>query len=264
MTERKNDMTEKKIYLILQSVLCVLLVILLTASAVSIYSEGKALKTEDPMASIYTREKAAEKFKPIAPLFFGAIGLTVAGWILAIKDENAEKPVRDVELTRNLTVERTAQPNEAMKKEQEKQRKLYWGGWALFALCMIPIGLYVSNGRHFPDGDLEEMIALLAFHIFPWIVLGLACLALSSVLREQSMLREITAAQTRIKEEKESGIKPEPKAGTPAGNAKAKRTLQIIVAIAAVVFIILGVCNGSAKAVLTKAANICTECVGLG
>ena len=44
----------------------------------------------------------------------------------------------------------------------------------------------------------------------------------------------------------------------------AKRRLQLIVAIAAVVFIILGVFNGSAKAVYTKAANICTECVGLG
>ncbi|MBR5980749.1 MAG: thioredoxin [Firmicutes bacterium] len=38
----------------------------------------------------------------------------------------------------------------------------------------------------------------------------------------------------------------------------------MVVAIAAVVLIILGVYNGSAKAVHTKAANICTECVGLG
>lgn len=257
-------MTEKKLYLILQSVLCVLLVILLAASALSIYREGKALKAEDPMASIYTREKAAERFKPIAPLFFAAIGLTVAGWILAVKDENADKPVRDPELTRNLTVAHVTQPNEAMKKEQGKQKKLFWTGWALFVICMMPIAFYLSNGTHFPDGNLEEMIASLALHTFPWIVLGLACLMISSILQEKSMLRETTAAQERIKEEKESGIKPEPRMGAPAGNVKAKRTLQIIVAIAAVVFIVLGVCNGSAKAVLTKAANICTECVGLG
>ena len=69
-------MTEKKAYLILQSVLCVLLVILLAASAVAIYREGTARKAENPMEWIYTRETAAEKFKPIAPLFFGAIGIT--------------------------------------------------------------------------------------------------------------------------------------------------------------------------------------------
>ena len=61
-------MTEKKLYLIVQSVVCVLLVILLAASALSIYREGKARKAEDPMESIYTVEKAAEKApKPAAP-----------------------------------------------------------------------------------------------------------------------------------------------------------------------------------------------------
>ena len=257
-------MTEKKLYLILQSVLCVLLVILLSVSAVTIYREGKACKAEDPMEWIYTRETAAEKFKPIAPLFFGAIGLTVAGWVLAVKDDNAEKPVKDTELARNLIVSRVVTPSEQMKEEQLKQKKLRWGGWALFALFMIPIAIYMLNGTHFPDGNLEEMITKLAMHVFPWIILGLGCLILSDHLREKSMQRETAAAQVRIKEEKEAGIKPEPKSETHAKNPKAKRTIQIVVVIAAVVFIILGVMNGSAKAVLTKAANICTECVGLG
>ncbi len=264
LKERINAMTEKKLYLTLQSVLCILLVILLVASTLSIYREGKAQKAEDPMASIYSREKTAEKFRPIAPLFFGAIGLTVAGWILAVKDENADKPVRDAELTRDLTVARVAQPNEEMKKEREKQKKLLWVGWVLFFLCMVPIGLYISDGAHFPDGNLEEMIASLALHVFPWIILGLGCLTVSSILQEKSQERETAAAQMRIKEEKEAGIKAGPKKEVQPGNAKAKQTLQIVVVIAAVIFIILGVCNGSAKAVLTKAANICTECIGLG
>ncbi|MDO4991004.1 MAG: hypothetical protein Q4E45_10910 [Eubacteriales bacterium] len=76
-------MTEKKLFLILQSALCVLLVIVLAASAVSIYREGKALRAEDPTASIYTPEKTAAKLSAIAPLFFGAIGMTAAGRVLA-------------------------------------------------------------------------------------------------------------------------------------------------------------------------------------
>ena len=88
-------MTEKKLYLILQSALCILLVILLAISAVSIYREGRARKAEDPMEWIYTREKTAEKFVSIAPLFFCAIGMTVAGWVLAVKDDRAEKPVKE-------------------------------------------------------------------------------------------------------------------------------------------------------------------------
>ena len=333
-------MAEKKTYLIVQSVLCVLLCVLLAASAVSIYREGVAHRAEDPMASIYTREKTAEKFKPIAPLFFGAIGMTVAGWILAVKDENADKPVMDAEIVRNLTVSRVKTPSEAMLEEQKKQKQLALTGWGLFALCMVPIAIYVLNGKHFPDGNLEEMIAALAIHVFPWIILGLGCLSISSILQEKSIQRETAAAQEQLKAEKapadkpkaaaadaSAGSRPEVKAApacapeaaeaeadsnaaaeasaedrpeapearpdgkpaaaaaaaegkpeapeakpgskqkkgaAPAQKTDAKRRLQLIVAIAAVVFIILGVINGSAKAVYTKAANICTECVGLG
>ena len=334
-------MTEKKTFLIVQSVLCVLLCVLLAASAVSIYREGSARRAEDPMASIYTREKTAEKFKPIAPLFFGAIGMTVAGWILAVKDENADKPVMDAEIVRNLTVSRVKKPSEAMLEEQKKQKQLALTGWGLFALCMVPIAIYMLNGKHFPDGNLEEMIAALAIHVFPWIILGLGCLSISSILQEKSIQRETAAAQEQLKAEKapadkpkaaaadaSAGSRPEVKAApagapeapeaeadskaaaaeasaedrpeaaearpdgkpaaaaaaaesrpeaaevkpgskqkkgaAPAQKMDAKRRLQLIVAIAAVVFIILGVINGSAKAVYTKAANICTECVGLG
>ncbi len=336
-------MTEKKTFLIVQSVLCVLLCVLLAASAVSIYREGLAHRAEDPMASIYTREKTAEKFKPIAPLFFGAIGMTVAGWILAVKDENADKPVMDAEIVRNLTVSRVKTPSEAMLEEQKKQKQLALTGWGLFALCMVPIAIYMLNGKHFPDGNLEEMIAALAIHVFPWIILGLGCLSISSILQEKSIQRETASAQEQLKAEKapadkpkaaaadaSAGSRPEVKAApagapeaaaaeakpdskpaaaapaaedrpeapearpdgkpaaaaaaaegkpeapeakpgskqkkgaAPAQKTDAKRRLQLIVAIAAVVFIILGVINGSAKAVYTKAANICTECVGLG
>ena len=59
-------MTRVRIYLILQTVLCVLLVILLSVTAVTIYREGVAWKAERPLESIYTREIAAEKFAPIA------------------------------------------------------------------------------------------------------------------------------------------------------------------------------------------------------
>ena len=257
-------MTEKKLYLTVQSVLCVLLVILLAVSAVSIYREGKARKAENPMEWVYTREAVGEKFRPIAPLFFGAIGLTAAGWILTVKDENAGKPVKDAELTRDLTVSRVAAPSEQMKEEQRKQKRAFLTGWLCFLLCMVPIAIYAANGEHFPDGNLEEMIASLVLHIFPWIILGLGCLTVSTILQEKSMLRETEAARLRIKEEKESGVRPEPKADGGRKDRKAKRALQVIVAIAAVAFLILGVCNGSAKAVHTKAANICTECVGLG
>ena len=205
-------------------------------------------------------------------MFFGAIGLTAAGWILAVKDENAGKPVKDAELTRDLTVSRVAAPSEPMKEERRKQKKAFWAGWLGFLLCMVPIAIYAANGEHFPDGNLEGMIASLALHIFPWIVLGLGCLLASTVLQEKSMQRESEAITARIKEEKEAGVVKPPETvkadaalyKTSPETARRRVLVRRVLLAAAVCFIIMGIMNGSMKDVLVKAIRICTECVGLG
>ena len=254
-------MTTKKAYLLLQAVLCVLLTVILIATVIGIYREGLERRQEHPLEWIYTREIVAEKFLPIAPLFFISVGMGLAGIFLDIRDDNAGKAVKDAELTRDLTVARVAEPSEAMKKERAQQKRLLAGGWIAFALCTVPMILSLADGGHFPNGDLEPMIAALAAHVLPWMALAVGCLVVSSVLQERSMLRETEAARERIREEKDAGIKAEPKK-----EAAPKKTgvLQAVLIIAAIAMIIAGAMNGSARDVLYKAAKICTECVGLG
>ena len=126
---------------------------------------------------------------------------------------------------------------------------------------MLPVGLYMTDGSHFLNGDLEEMIGSLAVHVFPWIILGFACLIVSTLLQGRSIQREYDAIMARIKEEKAAGIKAEPKKKTPARNYSRLRWLLLAVAV---VFIVAGIYNGSMTAVINKAIRICTECVGLG
>ncbi len=254
-------MTRTKAYLILQAAVCIVLVVLLSVSALTIYQEGMARKAEHPLESIYTREIAAEKFAPIAPLFFASLGLMIAGLVMGARDEEADRPVRDAELTRDLMVARVAQPSQAMRQEQALQKRLLLAGWGAFAVCMIPIVLYITNPEHFPLANLEEMFFGLIRVVIPWTVLGLGALAVTSVMRGKSVLRETDAAQAQMKEEKKQGIRSETRAAARPGSAKA---LQIVLILAAVGFIIAGVLNGSARDVLYKAINICTECVGLG
>ncbi|MBR0367262.1 MAG: thioredoxin [Clostridia bacterium] len=54
---------------------------------------------------------------------------------------------------------------------------------------------------------------------------------------------------------------PEKAQAPRGGNVGA---IQILLIVAAIVLIIVGAFNGSARDVLYKAINICTECVGLG
>ena len=254
-------MTRNRIYLALQAALCVLLVVLLSVSAVTIYREGAARKAERPLESIYTREIAAEKFAPIAPLFFAAIGLMIAGLVLGVRDESAEKPVQDPELSRDLIVARVAQPSDDMRRARSSQKRLRLVGWGAFALCMLPVLIYVLNPEHFPLADLEGMFNGLVRVLIPWTAVGIGALAVTSTLRERHVLSETEAAKAQLKTEKEAGVVPAPKAQP---RRKGMGALQIALIVAAVGFIIAGVLNGSAKDVLYKAINICTECVGLG
>jgi len=254
-------MTRNSVLLLIQSALCILLVVMLCAAVIGIYRTGIAEKQENPLAWVYTREKVGEALKPIAPVFLLAVAVTVACAALGVRDENRDKPVRDAELTRNLMAGRVAEPNEAMKKERTLQKKLGLFGWGGFCLCMLPIALYMTNGAHFLNGDLEEMIKSLAAHVPPWTALGLACLAVSTVMQGRSMQREADAAAARMKEEKAAGVKMP--AGTPAP-PKNQTAVRLIILAVAVVFILVGIRNGSMTAVVNKAIRICTECVGLG
>ena len=256
-------MNNHKAFLIVQSVLCVVLAVLLITAVIGLYQEGRAAKAENPLVWIFSREKVAERFRPIAPLFFAAVGVTAAGLILDIKEENSGKPVKDAELLRDLAVSRVAAPSEAMKREQAKQKKLSLGGWAVFAACMVPVLLYCINGDHFANGDLEQEFRALVTHILPWIAVGFCALICTAFLREKSVLLETEAAKEQQKAEKAAGVTaPEKAPGKSSENLL--RILRIAVLCAAVCLIIAGIFNGSAKDVLGKAVKICTECVGLG
>ena len=254
-------MTKSKLFLALQAVVCVALVVLLSVSAVGLFREGSARKAEHPMESVYTPEAVTAKFAPIAPLFFAGMGLLIAGLALGVKDEKADQPVKDAELQRDLLRPRVARPSAPMLAEQRRQKRLMWIGRGLFALCMVPILIYLLNPAHFPETDLEGMFCALLRVLLPWTMVGLGALAVTSVLREKSAFRELRAAQAQLREEKAEGVTAEPR---PAEPPKHPAKLQAILIVIALALIIAGALNGSALDVLYKAITICTECVGLG
>ena len=257
------DVNKNKVYLIVQSVLCVVVCVMLAAAAVMIYRAGLAQKAADPLSWIYTREKVAAALVPVMPVLILGIVLTVVGLIMKITDANADKPAKDTEWQRDTIAKRVATPSSEMKAERSRQRKLNYGGWAAFALCMVPILIYITNGNHFPNGDLEPVFLALIAHTLPWTLIGLGILMISTVLQEKSMEREILAAKEQIKLEKAGGVKPETDGGKRQTVDRA-RLLRIALLAVAVMMIVAGTFNGSARDVFGKAVKICTECIGLG
>ena len=254
-------MTKGKVYLWLQAAACIALAAFLSFSAVGIFREGSARKAENPTESIYTPQDTADKLVQAAPLALAGAALLITGLALGLKDENAEKPVKDASLKRDLLSARVIHPSGAMIAEQRTQKRLKWIGGGLFLLCMVPVLVYLLQPAHFPPDDLEGMFFGLMKVFLPWTAAGLSALSVTSVLSEKSVLKEIRAAEEQLKEEKEEGSAA---AAGEAGPAGKKGMLQAALIIAAIVFIIAGVLNGSARDVLYKAVTICTECVGLG
>ena len=292
-------MAKNKIFLWIQTALCVLIAVLLASSAVRIFIDSSAYQAAGhPSEWIYTREKAAAALMPILPLFLLSFAMTVYGLVKGIEDEEADKPVQDVERTRDLVCARVAQPSEEMAKERGLLKKLLLGGWIGFAVCMIPILLYITNGAHFALTDaegLDHSIVSMIAYVVPWTVLGLACLIVTTVLQGKSMQREADAATALMKEAAAAKAAEAAKAGAesaktaeaPSADAESAKApsaskaaaplyntspetarrrviIRRVLLVAAVIFVVLGVQNGSMKDVLVKAIRICTECVGLG
>ena len=292
-------MTKNKIFLWIQTALCALIAVLLAVAAVRIFLDGSAYQAAGhPSEWIYTREKVTAALMPILPLFLLSFAMTVYSLVKDIKDEEADKPVQDVERARDLVCARVAQPSEEMAKERALQKKLQLGGWIGFAVCMIPILLYITNGAHFALTDAEgldhSIVSMVAF-VVPWTVIGLACLVVTTVLQGRSIQREADAATALMKEAAATKAAQAAKAGAesaktaeaPSAGAEsakapsaskaaaplyntspetARRRILIrrVLLVAAVIFVVLGVQYGSMKDVLVKAIRICTECVGLG
>ena len=254
-------MSRGKIFLILQTVVCISLAALLALSAVSLFREGAARKAENPLESIYSPAAAAAAFAPAAPLFFISLGLLAAGLLLGVRDERAGKPVPDAEISRDLAGARIAAPSDGMLKERQVQRRLTLTGWGLFALCMIPAAVYLTNPAHFPQDNPEGMIAGLIRVLLPWTAAGLGALAVTNVLRDRSLRRETEAARALPKAETPQSL---PAVPDKTGTGKRKNAVRLSLIFLALVFIVLGAVNGSALDVLIKAITICSECIGLG
>ena len=262
-------MTRNKAFLITQSLLCVMIAFWMAAAAIDMYVKGAAIQASGDMFNyIFTREKVTERLFFMLPLIFCAMGMTVAGWILGVKDEKADRPVLSPELQRNLICKGVQTFSPAMKSERVLQRKLLGIRWAVFIVCLIPLAAYVLNGVHFdhPHDTEADLLALL-WVLIPCAVLGITCLAITGVLQDKSYAREIEAAKNQATAERKAGINRTLEGtGKTYPQTKDRFTfyLRATIFILAVVFILAGIQNGGLEDVLIKANVICMECVGLG
>ena len=141
-------MSRIKLFLIVQAVLCTVIAVLLAAGALSLYLDGAAKQAEgDLFRYKFTRELVGGKLLPILPLLFCALGMTAAGVIMGIRDENAEKPARDEKLLRDIGCIR----EKAAHQQADPKTQILRTAVLVIALILIVIGIL--------NGGPEDVLA---------------------------------------------------------------------------------------------------------
>lgn len=141
-------MERKKVFLITQSLLCALIAGLLAGIALYLYFEGAAKQAAgDLFYYSFTREKTTGALLVVLPVFAVSLGLTVAGLILGVRDENADKPVRDPERMRDAGSLR----DRAVHQKAERKTVYLRAAVLVLAAALILAGIL--------NGGMEDVLA---------------------------------------------------------------------------------------------------------
>lgn len=254
-----NEKRIRQLYGILLSVALIVAAVCLMVACVNIYHSGGE--------QTYTPEKVASAFRSIAIPVYLAVMLTVGGFLVHLCLPNEKLRIK---LGKNepLILKKLHEKQDythcgddriraAIYTEQKTRKHLRWGSIAMFAAGSVAFLCYALRFDRYQLDDvngavIRGTVMLLVCLTVPFI-LGIFC----TVQSRRSIRREI-ALMKLVAAPRQEEIVPVPE---KEDKVREIRALLLCVAISCV---ILGFLFGGWADVLTKAINICTECVGLG
>lgn len=244
----------RRIYGIVLSCGILLAGICLMAACVGIYRSGEAP---------FSREAVAAAFSPIAIPVYLCMILVILGFVLKqvlpapaetllpakqhsvmLKRAWARADLESCgsELKTRILAEQTL---------RAKQRRVCA---LVLVVCCLAFLIYALDAGHFHSSDINGSMIRAMLVLIPCLLVSLAICLYTVSARQKSMLREMELLKQCPRTS--AGTQPE----KPAATQKAKYLL-LAAGIALAVF---GFLSGGTADVLTKAVNICTECIGLG
>lgn len=254
-------MTKKRIHLlygILLSAMLVIAGICLCVACVGIYLSG-----EQP----FSREAVAAAFGYIAVPVYLCAALAVGGFLLNgfAPLETKRSPDRQYRLLlahqqQKLDLEQCSDTLKNAIIQQQKKRRLH-NGIALGLLaagCLIFLS-YACNPANFHQSEINRSM-LQAMGLFvPCLGVPFLYAVFAGYVRNRSYQEEIGLIKQALAE----GARNTAQA-TPKNNGHGLLYLRLALLCIGVGIMIFGFLAGGTADVLTKAVNICTECVGLG
>ena len=214
----------------------------------------------------FSREAVAEAFSPIAVPVYLCLGLVILGFLLDLLLPD-EKPMRIVGKQHALILQRLHsktdlnQCDDTLRKAvlaQQDSRKLHRGITAgLLTVGSIIFLIYALREGAFHQSEINDSMIRAMKVLLPCMAVPFGYGVFTTYHNTASMEKEIA-----LLKQADGNKAPEAQPDKPC-RIKPNIVRNVVVLLAAA-FLIYGFCTGGTADVLTKAVNICTECVGLG
>ena len=134
-------MNKKKVFLIIQSILCFLVMAYFAVCSIIIYNKGLAVKAVEPTAWIYSRELVGKYLLSVLPVAIITIIMALVGIFAGIRDENQDKLVKSIEMKKN------PEYDEASEKKKITMLTVIRYVVLVAAITMIIIGIINGSAR---------------------------------------------------------------------------------------------------------------------
>ena len=256
----------RRIYTIVLSVLIVAMGIALICVAADIYYSGVG----------YSRELVGDRLKKLAiPLLF-VIAAIIAGALFPLYETKAKRTSEETlkKLQRRIPAEGEGEEFAVAQKAYRKMKTVKISVWCS-ALGIALVGaiitlVYLVDTAHFAGNDFTAHILGLVKIALPCTLVALGVCIAASYVNGYCAKEQVKQIKTMIRfaSTKEVALPKEialfDKVDKVASHNITLWVVRGVVLTLAITFIILGIFNGGARAVLLKAIAICTECIGLG
>ena len=237
----------------------------------------------DPDGTPYSYSVISKKLAALlAPLIIWIVAV-IAGYVLSVLFPMAEKKRKTSDNRAALKRLRVRMPKGESEEflAERKRFKMFeithiviWSVCAVFAVLAAVMSIvYLADVKHFPaaaENLTGEMLGMLK-NVLPWVgsafILFIGAIVYEgfSAKRELASMKKLLVLGANYPVEEPLPFLVKTKSVIKALESPVSiLIIRIAVAALAVGFIIAGILNGGMGAVLKKAINICTECVGLG
>ena len=254
-------MTKKRIhwlYGILLSAMLVIVGICLCVACVGIYLSG-----EQP----FSREAVAAAFGSIAVPVYLCLALAVGGFLLngfapleAKRSPDKQYRLLLTQQQQKLDLEQCSGALKNAIIQQRKTRRLHNG----IALGLLAAGSaiflsYACNPANFHQSEINGSMIQAMVLFLPCLGIPFVYAVIAGYIRNRSYQKEIALIKQALAE---GARKTEPDVSQSKGHWSLYLRLALL--CVAIGILVYGFFAGGTADVMTKAVNICTECVGLG